>query len=88
MSHHYQLSDTEIEKLWEQLGDIPVVEDGTTLKESSLEGLSQEEGGTLLNEDPYIDEDFSIWPRGTSLLDIWMWFDCQYSIGLAGLKGN
>lgn len=81
------ITDTELEVLWEQFADVPVVEDASMLKESSLEGLSIEEGGVLLNEDgPYIDEDFHIWKRGTLRDDIWLFFDTHHSKGVAWLQ--
>lgn len=78
-------TDEELEEKWDKLGDVPVVEDAASLKESSQEGLSLEEGGLLLCDEPYIDEEFDGWPRGTSLDLIWEWFDQQYSAGLSVL---
>lgn len=87
MQNKQKLSDAELEMLWEQFGNVAVVEDADSLAESSFESLSIEEGGILLNEDgPYIDQDFSIWPRGTLRDDIWALFDCQHSKGLAWLQ--
>lgn len=82
---HKQYADEKLEEMWEEFGDVPVVEDADSLAESSLEGLSVEEGGVLLNEDPYIDEDFYWWPRGTTRDDIWHWFDNNHSEGVAAL---
>ena len=58
-----QYTDKELEKLWEEFGDIPVIEN---------------ESGAL-----EIDEDFHIWQKGTSQLEIWHWFDERHSRGLA-----
>lgn len=78
-------TDEELEKMWGEFANVAVVEDADALAESSFEGLPIEEGGVLLNEQPYIDEDFYWWPRGTARDVIWHWFDDNHSEGLYAL---
>ena len=61
--------DKDIEKLWEELEDVPFDEDNTSGDSNSL---------VLVN-------DWRRWSKGTRRDDIWHWFDVNYSKGLVKL---
>lgn len=60
--------DKEIEKLWEELADIPVYEDE--------------------NYELCLDADWLGWNKGTSVEEIWHWFDEQHSKGVGWLMNE
>ena len=60
--------DKEIEKLWEELADIPVHEDE--------------------NYELCLDADWLSWNKGTSVDEIWHWFDEHHSKGVGWLMNE
>ena len=44
-------------------------------------------GNTPINEDEEIDEVFLDFPIGTSIYDIWHWFEDTFDISIASLMG-
>ena len=60
--------DKEIEKLWEELEDIPVYEDE--------------------NYELCLDADWLGWNKGTSVDEIWHWFDEHHSKGVGWLMNE
>lgn len=60
--------DKEIEKLWEELTDIPVYEDE--------------------NDELCLDADWLSWNKGTSVDEIWHWFDEHHSKGVGWLMNE
>ena len=60
--------DKEIEKLWEELEDIPVYEDE--------------------NYELCLDADWLGWNKGTSVDEIWHWFDAHHSKGVGWLMNE
>ena len=60
--------DMEIEKLWEELEDIPVYEDE--------------------NYELCLDTDLQGWSKGTSVDEIWHWFDEHHSKGVGWLMNE
>ena len=60
--------DREIEKLWEELEDIPVYEDE--------------------NYELCLDVDWFSWNKGTSVDEIWHWFDEHHSKGVGWLMNE
>ena len=60
--------DREIEKLWEELEDIPVYEDE--------------------NYELCLDVDWLSWNKGTSVDEIWHWFDEHHSKGVGWLMNE
>lgn len=60
--------DREIEKLWEELEDIPVYEDE--------------------NYELCLDVNWHGWSKGTSVDEIWHWFDEHHSKGVGWLMNE
>ena len=58
----------DIERLWLELGNIPIVESN--------------------NRDLILDDNFHIFTKGTSLEEVWDWFDENHYKGVAYLMFN
>lgn len=61
--------DKQIEKVWDELTNIPFDEDTTSNDSSYL----------------VLGEDYHIWKKGTERDIIWCWFDNNHSKGVAWL---
>lgn len=62
-------SDTEVEKLWEELKDVLFIEDSNSGDSCEL----------------VLASDWQCWNKGTTRDEIWRWFNQHYSKGLEGL---
>lgn len=63
------ITDVEIEKLWEEFEDVLFVED-------------KEAGDSC---DLVLESDWEGWSKGTTRDAIWRWFDTHYSKGISYL---
>jgi hypothetical protein len=58
------------------------------INDEVLEAMWKEFDTPLMEDSDDIDEDFYIWPKGTSRFEVWHWFDDNHSKGLAvGIQG-
>lgn len=53
------------------------------INDKNLRNLWESFGGTPIDDNENIDDDFFIWTKGTDKMYIWHWFDNNHSIGLA-----
>lgn len=74
--HPWEWTRKQFWALWQIGQDIPLnyAEDGSTLV--PIEGVDSSD------VEPCINENYWIWPRGTTQMETWEWFDDEYPEGL------
>ena len=63
------ISDKEIEQMWDEFEDVLFIEDNNSDDSCKL----------------VLADDWKYWSKGTTRDDIWHWFDVYYSKGLSAL---
>ena len=77
----------DLESCWGFFGEEYCRTEGKAVLHSLMEGYWKEFGNIPVDAEDNITEDFKHFEAGTDRMEIWHWFDENYSKGLAALQG-